>query len=72
MKKIEILNQDIKLLNLNNTIIQKLSSINICKIEDLWKCTRKYLKESNFTNNDITEIKIKLQLLGLDLNKKVY
>lgn len=72
MRNLEVLSKNINLLKLDNTLIDKLNSINICKVEDLWLCTRTYLKNNEFTNNDITEIKIKLQLVGLDLNKKVY
>ena len=74
MKNIELLNSNIKLLKLDASIVEKLNNIDICKVEDLWKCTRTYLKNNKFTNNDILEIKIKikLQLYGLDLNRKLY
>ena len=42
------------------------------KVEDLWKCNRNYLKDNNFSNDDINKIKIRLQLIGLDINKKIY
>jgi len=72
MKNKEFLNNKIELLNLDEIIIEKLNSIDICKVEDLWKCNRSYLKNNNFSNTDISQIKIRLQLIGLDLNKKIY
>lgn len=72
MKRLEVLNNNIDLLNLDSIIEKKLNNIGIFKIEELWKCTGIYLKENKFTSSEITKIKIKLQLLGLDLNKKVY
>ena len=72
MRNKEVLNNNIDLLNLDKVLIEKLNNIDICKIEDLWKCNRTYLKDNQFSNNDISQIKIRLQLIGLDLNKKVY
>lgn len=72
MKKIEVLNKNIEILNLDSIILKKLNYINICKVEDLWKCKKEELKDNNFTNSDIAHIKVRLQLIGLDLNGKVY
>lgn len=72
MKNLEILNKNIELLNLDRSILNKLNSIDIFKVEDLWKCSSNYLKNNEFTYNDINEVRIKLQLSGIDLNKKVY
>lgn len=72
MKHLEILNKDIELLNLDSNVLNKLNGINIFKIEDLWKCSSDYLKSNKFTYGDISEIRIKLQLFGIDLSKKVY
>ena len=72
MKDIKYLNDSIDILKLDNLLIERLNSINVYKVEDLWKCNINYLKEQNFSNSDISQIKIKLQLIGLDLNKKKY
>ncbi|MBQ9071619.1 MAG: hypothetical protein IJY25_00470 [Bacilli bacterium] len=72
MKDIKYLENNIDILNLDDIVTKRLKSISIYKVEDLWKCKRNYLKENDFTNNDISQIKIKLQLIGLDLNKKKY
>ena len=72
MRREDILNKDIKLLKLDSKVLCKLNNIDIYKVEDLWKCSRDYLKNNEFTNTDINIIKTKLQLVGLDLNRKVY
>lgn len=70
--KSEVPNDNIQFLNLEKLLIKKLNNINIKTINDLWKTNRTFLKNNNFTNEDINSIKIKLQLIGLDLNKKKY
>lgn len=72
MENKEILNNNISFLNLDKLIIKKLNKLNINTIEDLWNCNRSYFKDNNFDNLEIKDIKISLQLLGLDLNKKIY
>lgn len=72
MRNKEILNNNIKLLNLDDFLIKKLNEIDIYKVDDLWRCNKNYLKDNNFSNTDISQIKIRLQLIGLDLNKKIY
>ena len=72
MKNKEILKNNITFLNLDKLIIKKLNNLNINTIEDLLNCNRNYFKENNFDNLEIKAIKISLQLLGLDLNKKKY
>ena len=72
MKEIKHLEDNIDILNLDDILTKRLNSLNIYKVEDLWNCKRNYLKENDFTNSDISQIKIKLQLIGLDLNKKKY
>lgn len=72
MKQIECLKYDIEFLKLNDNLIDKLKKIEVNKVEDLWRCKRVYLKENQFSNNDISQIKIRLQLMGIDLNKKIY
>lgn len=70
--KNKYLNENIELLNLDSSITQKLKSVNINLIKDLWIQTRKDLKSFNLTDNEINKIIVKLQLIGLDLNKKNY
>lgn len=72
MRNREVLNKEIEILNLDKYLIEKLNDIDIYVVDDLWKCNRTYLKNNQFSNNDISQIKIRLQLLGLDLNKKKY
>lgn len=63
---------DIKKLNLNDTVIDKLKGNGINKVEELWGLGRTNLKEMGFSNDEINLVRIGLQLVGLDLNKKVY
>lgn len=64
-KKISVLDLDKEV----NDILYN-NDINI--VEDLWILNRKKIKELGIKDNDIKQIIIKLQLLGLDLNKKTY
>ena len=66
----KFLDEDITFLNLNNTLSNILKNNNIYKVNDLWLYNKKDLKNIGVNNNDIKEIVIKLELLGLDLNKK--
>ena len=72
MKKQKILEKTVEELGLDKKIITVLKDNDIEHIEDLWKLKRKDLKEFKFSDSEITSITIKLQLFGLDLNKKVY
>ena len=45
---------------------------NIRSIEDVWILKRTDLKQMGFSNEEINLIIIELELLGLDLNKKIY
>ena len=56
-------------LSLDKKIINKLKTININFIEELWQLKRIDLKNNNY---EINKIIISLQLIGLDLNKKKY
>ena len=58
-------------LNFQKNIIDKLRLNNITSIEKLWEMSRKDLKSIGFTYDEINLIAIKLQLNGLDLNKRV-
>ena len=57
-------------LNLDKNILDKLEVNKINSIEELWELDRRKLKELNFNNEEINSIAIKLQLEGLDLNKR--
>lgn len=66
------LDENIKILDLDQCVIDVLYNNEINLISDLWICNRKKLKEIGIKDTDIKQIIIKLQLIGLDLNKKVY
>lgn len=66
------INDDITNLNLSPALTQKLKSLNINIINDIWTLKRKDLKEKGLTDSEIKSIIISLQLEGLDLNKKIY
>lgn len=59
-------------LDVRNNIIDKLKLHNIHSVKDIWYLKRKDLKDFNLNDNEINQIIIKLQLNGIDLNKKVY
>lgn len=64
--------KDIKALDLDSDMNKLLKENSINTVGDVWILNRKKLKEMGFKDTDIKLITIKLQLLGLDLNKKVY
>lgn len=72
MKKKKILEKGIEELSLDTKALNLLKENDIITVEDLWTKKRKDLKELNFSDSEITNIAIKLQLYGLDLNKKIY
>ena len=77
LKKVQIMNNKynnipIENLNLNKRIINKLKENDIFTVSDLRYKKRDFLKNINLSNEDINMISIRLQLLGIDLNKKVY
>ena len=59
-------------LSLSKDLILKLNESNIKYIEEVWVLKRSELKSRGFTNEEIKNIIISLQLIGLDLNKKKY
>jgi len=65
------LNYDVVELMNDNSISDILIKNHVFIIEDLWKLKRKDLKDYGLNDNQINTIIIKLQLLGIDLNKKV-
>lgn len=71
-KKNIYIEKDIGILDLDKQIVEILKKNEIVTIENLWVLNRKKLKEIGLKDNEIKQITIKLQLLGLDLNKRVY
>lgn len=71
-KKNIYIEKDIGILDLDKQIVEILNKNEIVTIENLWVLNRKKLKEIGLKDNEIKQITIKLQLLGLDLNKRVY
>ena len=65
-----VLDKDISSLNLSKKISEILKYNNINNINDLWIKNRKYLKDLGITDKEIKKITIKLELNGLDLNKR--
>lgn len=72
MKKKKALEKAIEELALDSKILKILKDNNINTVEDIWVLKRKNLKDFGIKDSDITQITIKLQLYGLDLNKKIY
>ena len=72
MRNLTILDKSIEILDLSDQIVKKLETFNIKTIRELWQCKLIFLKENSFTTREINQIRIKLQLKGIDLNKKVY
>ena len=68
----KINNKDINKLSISKELINKLKDKELNYIEDVWVLKRINLKTLGFTNDEIKEIIISLQLIGLDLNKKKY
>lgn len=64
--------KDISVLELDPKLNKILKENNINTVGDLWVLNKKKLKEIGIVDLDIKFISIKLQLLGLDLNKKIY
>ena len=67
-----ILDKKIETLGLKDNINKVLIDNNILLVKDLWMYNRKSLKKINLSDRDIQSIIIKLQLNGIDLNKKKY
>ena len=63
---------NINILDLDNECLKILKENNINLIEDLWQLSKRDLKDLGINDKDIKYISIRLQLLGLDLNKKIY
>ena len=72
MKREKFLENSIEELKLANNISSILIDNNIKQVKDLWELKRKDLKDLKFSDSEINQITIKLQLGGLDLNRKIY
>lgn len=73
MKKMnKYIYKDISILGLDDNIACLLTKNEIRTVNDLWLKTKKDLKNYGLKNKDIKYASIKLQLIGLDLNKKMY
>lgn len=67
-----LLESDINYLGIDEKIIKFLNNNNIFFIKDLWNLDKKDLKNFGLTLSEINKIVVKMQLVGLDLNKKIY
>lgn len=70
--KNKILEKEVNIIGLEPRIIKVLNDNDIYAVKELWTFSRKNLKNMGLNDSDINSIIIKLQLFGLDLNKKVY
>lgn len=66
------LDKDISFLDINSIILEKIINSNILTIRELWSLKRKDLKKLGLKDSEINIIIIKLQLYGIDINKKIY
>ncbi len=71
-KKNKYSDSSISILDLDKELVEILKNNNINKVGEIWKLKRKDLKELGFKDSDINQVIIKLQLLGLDLNGRIY
>lgn len=71
-KQNDSIKKGISILDLDKECLKILKENNISFIEDLWQLSKKDLKGFGINDKDIKYISVKLQLLGLDLNKKMY
>lgn len=62
----------LKDMDISEELLTKLNANNIFTIKDVWQLSRIDLKNMGLNNVEIKSIVIKLELLGLDLNKKIY
>ncbi len=64
--------QNIMELKVNSDTLSLLRENNVNTINDIWSLKRTDLKKIGVADSQINHIRIKLQLMGLDLNKKKY
>ncbi len=67
-----LLNNHIDKLNVDCETLLILKNNQIYTIKDLWKLKKRDLKKFNLTHNQINHIIIKMQLYGIDLNRRIY
>ncbi len=70
--KNKILNSDISILGLDDSLQDKLRINELNMVNEVWSLDRKELKSLQLSDSEINQIIIKLQLNGVDLNKRVY
>lgn len=68
----EVKEKNLSSLELDNELIGVLNNKGLYTINDVWVLKRSDLKSIGVKDSQINQLSIKLQLLGLDLNKKVY
>lgn len=66
------LQDKIEKLDFNSEFIALLHDKGINVVDDLWKLSRKDLKKMHFTDEQIKLISIKMQLWGMDIDRKFY
>lgn len=71
-KNNKYIDKDISILGLDDNIACLLTKNEIRTVNELWLKTKKDLKNYGLKDKDIKYVSIKLQLIGLDLNKKMY
>ena len=71
MAKVNV-NDKITKLGIDDNIIKVFNNNDIITIDDLWSLKRKDLKDMEFSGDEINHIIIKMQLNGIDLNRKKY
>lgn len=71
-KENKYISKDISILELDDNIDSLLKANAIKTVNDLWIKSKKELKSYGLNDKDIKYVSIKLQLIGLDLNKKMY
>lgn len=71
-KNNKYIDKDISILGLDDNIVCLLTKNEIRTVNELWLKTKKDLKNYGLKDKDIKYVSIKLQLIGLDLNKKMY
>lgn len=68
----EKLKENVSTLHLDSKVIKKMKENGILTIEDLWVLKRKELKQLDFTDTEINQIVICLELYGFDLGKRIW
>jgi DNA-directed RNA polymerase alpha subunit len=67
-----ILNRKIDEIGIDFLISEKLINKGVNTVKDLWSLKKSDLKKYALDNTEINQIVIKMQLIGLDLNRKTY